>query len=183
MAVEYMGKAYNMDSSNRDIQWALGHNNVFFGQYQESLKYFKKWVEGGAALNEGYLFGMHRIGWAYWKNGDKKKADYYFNEQIKYCNRMKKLGRVYGNNSRIFYDLAGVYAFRGDKAKAYENLRNCYDQVQAILLWGVSNIRHDPLFESIRNEPEFQQMIRDVEAKYQAEHDRVQKWLEEKGQL
>jgi TolB-like protein/Tfp pilus assembly protein PilF len=121
MAVEYMRKAYNMDSSNRDIQWALGHNNVFLGQYQESLRYFKKWLEGGAALNEGYLFGMHRIGWAYWKNGDKEKADHYFNEQIKYCNRMKKLGRVYGNNSRIFYDLAGVYAFRGDKTKAYEN--------------------------------------------------------------
>lgn len=183
MAVEYMGKAYNMDSSNRDIQWALGHNNVFLGQYQESLRYFKKWLEGDAALNEGYLFGMHRIGWAYWKNGDKEKADHYFNEQIMYCNRMKKLGRVYGNNSRIFYDLAGVYAFRGDKAKAYENLRNCYDQVQTIILWGVSTIRHDPLFESIRNDTEFQQMIKDVESKYQAEHNRVAKWLEEQGML
>ena len=34
-------------------------------------------------------------------------------------------------------------------------------------------IHPDPLFDSIRNEPEFQQIVRDVEAKYQAEHERV----------
>ena len=43
--------------------------------------------------------------------------------------------------------------------------------------------RYNPLFNSIRNEPEFQQIVRDVEAKYQAEHERVRKWLEETGQL
>ena len=44
-------------------------------------------------------------------------------------------------------------------------------------------IKNDPLFNSIRNEPEFQQIVRDVEAKYQAEHERVRKWLEEQGKL
>jgi hypothetical protein len=44
-------------------------------------------------------------------------------------------------------------------------------------------MRTDPLFNSIRNEPEFQQIVRDIEAKYQAEHERVRKWLEESGQL
>jgi molybdopterin converting factor small subunit len=47
----------------------------------------------------------------------------------------------------------------------------------------VSLIKDDPLFESIRDEPEFQQIVRDVEAKYQAEHERVKKWLEEQGML
>jgi hypothetical protein len=44
-------------------------------------------------------------------------------------------------------------------------------------------IKHDPLFDSIRNEPEFQQIVRDVESKYQVEHERVKKWLEEQGML
>jgi molybdopterin converting factor small subunit len=44
-------------------------------------------------------------------------------------------------------------------------------------------IKTDPLFNSIRNEPEFQQIVSDVEAKYQAEHERVKKWLEEQGML
>jgi hypothetical protein len=44
-------------------------------------------------------------------------------------------------------------------------------------------IKTDPLFGSIRNEPEFQQIAMDVEAKYQVELERVRKWLEEQGML
>ena len=44
-------------------------------------------------------------------------------------------------------------------------------------------IKNDPLFDSIRDEPEFQQIVRDVDAKYQAEHERVRKWLEVQGML
>ena len=50
-------------------------------------------------------------------------------------------------------------------------------------LYRVTIIKHDPLFNSIRNEPEFLQIAKDVEAKYQAEHERVRKWLEEQGML
>jgi molybdopterin converting factor small subunit len=39
------------------------------------------------------------------------------------------------------------------------------------------------LNKTIRYEPEFQQILKDVEAKYQAEHERVRKWLEEQGML
>jgi molybdopterin converting factor small subunit len=44
-------------------------------------------------------------------------------------------------------------------------------------------MKTDPLFNSIRNEPEFQQIVKDVEAKYQAEHEKVRKWLEENKML
>ncbi len=47
----------------------------------------------------------------------------------------------------------------------------------------IKDINNDPLFDSIRDEPEFQQIVRDVEAKYQAEHERVRKWLEENEML
>ena len=47
----------------------------------------------------------------------------------------------------------------------------------------LQGIKTDPLFNSMRDEPEFQQIVRDVEAKYQAEHERVRKWLEEQGML
>ena len=80
------------------------------------------------------------------------------------------------------YDLAGVYAFRGDNEKAYKNLK-IFNQKQLIPKWMVTLIKDDPLFAGLRNEPEFQQIVRDVEAKYQAEHERVRKWLEEQGKL
>jgi len=39
------------------------------------------------------------------------------------------------------------------------------------------------LFNPIRDEPEFQQILNEVEAKYQAEHERVRKWMEENDRL
>ncbi len=45
-------------------------------------------------------------------------------------------------------------------------------------LYLIKNIKNDPLFDSIRDEPEFQQIVLDFEAKYQAEHERVRQWLE-----
>jgi hypothetical protein len=45
----------------------------------------------------------------------------------------------------------------------------------------VNLIKNDPLFDKIRNELEFQQIVRYIEAKYQAVHERVKKWLEEQG--
>ena len=44
-------------------------------------------------------------------------------------------------------------------------------------------LKTDPSFVNIRNEQEFKQITTDVEGKYQAEHERVRKWLVEQGML
>jgi len=181
-ALDYFERLYSMDSTNKLIQWYCGYYNVESGRYKESLKYFEKWIEGSKTLSEGILFGMHRVGLAYFYTGNKVKADYYFDKQINNCNKVIEFGRVYGPNSRVYYDLAAVYAFRGENDKAYENLKLA-NQIQSGSLFNVVLIKNDPLFNSMRNEPEFQQIVKDVEAKYQAEHERVRKWLKEQGMI
>ena len=44
-------------------------------------------------------------------------------------------------------------------------------------------IKNSPLFDNIRDEPEFQQIVRDVETKYEATRERVKKWLQENDML
>jgi hypothetical protein len=39
------------------------------------------------------------------------------------------------------------------------------------------------IFISVRGEPEFQKIVNDMEAKNQAEHERVRKWLEKNNML
>ena len=39
------------------------------------------------------------------------------------------------------------------------------------------------MFPSIRNEERFQKILQNMERKYEAEHERVKKWLEEQGML
>ncbi len=69
-------------------------------------------------------------------------------------------------------------SFRGDLKKAIEYLR-IFNQRETMESWCVGMLQEDPLFDNIRDEPEFQQIFEDVEAKYQAEHERVRQWLEE----
>lgn len=155
---------------------------MFLNKFKESLKYYKKFVEILKALETFTLFDMHRIGWAYWENGDEKQADYYFDKQMEYYKDEIELKRPWGQKLYPYYDMAGVFAFKGEKKKAYENLK-IFNQKQRMPSWAVTWIKKDPLFNSIRNEPEFQQIARDVVAKYQTEHERVRKWLGEQGML
>ena len=49
-------------------------------------------------------------------------------------------------------------------------------------MW-IMYIKNDPLFDSLRSEPVFQNIVSDIEARNQAEHERIRKWLEEQGML
>jgi hypothetical protein len=92
------------------------------------------------------------------------------------------MGRVIGTTYRNYYDLAATYAFMGDKEKALLNLSE-FKKYLTGDRWGVMYFNNDPLFDPIRDEPAFQQIVRDVEAKYQEEHERVRQWLEENDML
>ncbi|MBN1181702.1 MAG: tetratricopeptide repeat protein [Bacteroidales bacterium] len=175
-ANDFLWKAYSIDSMSTYFSLASNYNSL--RQYDESLRFYKKWIERKKATGSLALWDMQRVGYAYWQNGYKKEAEYYFDKHIEYCNNEIKLGRFRSKQLFSYYDLAGIYAFRGEKDKAYENLR-IYNQRKREPFWMVVLIKNDPLFDSIRDEPEFQQIVRDVEAKYQAEHERVRKWLEE----
>jgi tetratricopeptide (TPR) repeat protein len=183
-AIKYITKAYSLDTTvyQMDSFFNLAYTHLFLGNYNESLKYINKHIERLKAIGATEISGMWIIGYIYWKNGYKEKAEYFFDRTIKNSYRMIDLGRAYAQNLSVYYDLAAIYAFRGDTDKAYKNLR-IYNQQQTENLGMVTTIKNDPLFDNIRDEPEFQQIVRDVEAKYQAEHERVRKWLEEQGEL
>jgi TolB-like protein len=181
-SIEFAEKVYAKDSTDVSIMTTLGMDYTCLGLYKESLKYYKRWNDILKAKGQLNIYNLHRLAYAYWQNGYKKEAEYYFNEQIRYFNKTNELKRLVGQELYTYYDLAGVYAFRGEKDKAYKNLR-IFNKIQRTPSWMATLIKIDPLFNSIRNEAEFQQITRSVEAKYQAEHERVRKWLGETGQL
>ncbi len=53
----------------------------------------------------------------------RKEAKVYFDKQIEYINRKLWKWKTSYQHERPSYDLAAVYAFMGDRKKAYENLR------------------------------------------------------------
>jgi tetratricopeptide (TPR) repeat protein len=142
------------------------------------LKYCKKYVEMLKSLGQTPQGYEQYIGYAYWKNGYKNEANAWFNDAKKLGQESIKLGRAYKNLPWTFYNLAHVYAFTGEKEKAYEMLEKTR-QYKAFPLFMIDDMKtYNPLFKYIRNEFRFQMILKEMEAKYQAEHERVRKWLE-----
>jgi TolB-like protein/RNase P subunit RPR2 len=149
-----------------------GHEEEAYLHAKKMAELYKNWINTGA---------FHRIGYAYYQVGKRKEAESYFKQQIKIGEESIKLKRPYALWKNAQYDLAATYAFLGDKNKAYGYL----DEVNTLNfyeLWWISLAKNDPLFTSIRNEERFQKILQNMEAKHEAEHERVRKWLEEQDQ-
>ena len=152
------------------------------GHENEALAHAERTIERYKRTGVPIYFQSHRIGYIFYKMGKFKEADDYFKQQIKYSEESIKLNRFYAQQKHAHYDLADTYAFLGDKEKAYKNL----DELNTMNFFGLmlySFVKNDPLFASIRNEERFQKILQNMEAKNQAEHERVRKWLEEQGML
>jgi tetratricopeptide (TPR) repeat protein len=126
------------------------------------------------------LHDSHRIAYAFWQVGKYKEAKYYINQQIKYGEESLRLDR--DDAYTVKYDLAAAYAFSGDKENAYKLLEE-FVTGEGFTLWWLSMMRFDTLFEGIRSEERFQKIVQIMQAKYQAGHELVGKWLEEQGML
>ncbi len=146
--------------------------------YQNALDVSKYYEErGGIPLQY-----THRFGYAFWLVGKKEEAMKYFEEQIKYSEESIRLNRTIAQKKAAQYDIAGTYAFLGEKEKAYTYLEE-WSQMNTFPLWWVTLFKNDPLFNSIRDEERYRDIVQEVETKYQAEQEKVRKWLEENKEL
>jgi len=178
-AIKHILRADKMNSNIPDIGLILARIYWRLGDYNKSEDHYNEYLEPTGALPPDQY---HRLAYVYLQNGNQQKAQSFFDKQIEVCLAVEAQRREWSRLKYSYYDLAGVYAFRGEKDKAYQNLR-IFNQKKTMSKWIVVWIKEDPMFDSIRNEPEFQQIVRDVEAKYQAEHERVRQWLEENDML
>ena len=146
--------------------------------YSISLKYFESLKKSGEIDPDVFK----KIAYYLWQTGRTKEAEIYFNQIIKFYQESIKLGRWGTIGKRSQFELAEVYALSGNKEKAYYYLDEV-NRNQAFPLYWVLYFKYEPYFNSMRHEPKFQKILKDVEAKYQAERKRVGKWLVEQKML
>ena len=182
-SLELFKKSLELDSTQLGVYMYLFQFYIYLGDTDQALKYGKKWVEGMQASGRFWVNSVQRVGLFYRMQGLEAEADKYFNMQIEYCLREIELGRSRAERDLdTYYDLATTYAATGDTQKAIENLRIWITRpvLNLRIMW---YIRNDPILNPIRVVPEYQQILKEAEIKYQAEHERVRQWLEEKDML
>ncbi len=185
--LELVKRACEIDSNKNvngfgNVLVKLADAYTMANQFKKALECYEQMNKKQNAKENTNLWASHRIGFLYYKNGNIKEANYYFNKQIEYSSNEIKLGRMRSEQLFSYYDLAAVYAFLGDKRTALENLR-VFGKKKIIHQWMLQLLKTDPLLDNIRNDPDFQQIVNNAETKYLAEHERVGKWLEEQGML
>jgi TolB-like protein len=174
-----------LNPGNNNLNQSIGNIFYILGQKETSVEWYKKYISGLDTLEPSTnVSQQHRVGFAYLVAGHKEKTEEYFELQKKYCEESINLNTIYGQWGNAYYDLACVFAIRGDKQNAYKNLHLYNDKIGDsgvfMIIW---HLKTDPFLESIRNEPEFQDIYHEIEAKYNNTHDKVRKWLEEQGML
>ena len=123
----------------------------------------------------------YRCGYAYLKNGQKEKADYQFEGAIK-ANQdaLKTREQNRTNTCNADLDMLGIYSAMGDKEKATEILRKvvkCNDVL--FFPTDLYQLKNNIVFDIIRNEPEFQELIRNTEARLQPDMKKIEKLLKD----
>ena len=169
------------DSMSTGILNTLGYQAMFRGNYKEAYFYLKRMNNLIEERGEFELIRLHRLGFISWQLGKYEEAEKYLNTQMRNCMESIRLKRPYGLRN-AYYDLAGIYAFKGEKEKAYENLEKfAIDDFYA--MWVINLAINDPMFNEIRDEPRFQQIIQNMEAKNLEKREKVRIWMEENDML
>jgi len=174
MGLNLINIAYKGDSTNwfnaDEKAWILS----LMGRYQEALNIRLEWKK----LLKGEQATMtNRIGYLYAMLGKKEKSEAYFKIAVDNAEQAIRINNTYAQWKFAHYDLAGIYAFLGEKEKAYQYLSEVNKRkIQPV--WFLTMMKDDQLFESIRNEDRFQKIIKEMESRTIDERDRVMRWLE-----
>ena len=185
--LELREKTYLNDSTNRktiEIE-RLAFAYSYARQYEKALYYWIKYLDKSSG--DVFFDAWPYILLCYDKAGLKEKCDLYFNRAIKDCERIRLLGRNTQLQISSYSIQAMDYSVMGEKDKALQILKIYSDKLKSMHYkaecWNVNSLKFFPTFDNIRDDPRFQQIVSEIEANYQAEHDRIRKWLEENKML
>jgi tetratricopeptide (TPR) repeat protein len=182
-AVEFDKKILAIDSINLWNYYQFMCDYMHDRQSGPAFRYLKEYMKRktGSPSDEDY-FGLYAFAWVYLQNGNKKEAIRLLNLQIEKLTRILEFGN-YTGLFRVYHDLACAYALLGENKKTYDNLRLFLKEEGIWDMYFLNLIKHNPPFDAIRNQTEFRQIVEELESRQQKEHERVRKWLEEKGML
>jgi tetratricopeptide (TPR) repeat protein len=176
-ALDYARRAFAL---NPLFVWLLRDHELRAGRYAEARALYEEsypeLLNEGDPMVDGSNWGT-AIGLALVlsKTGEQEHADLLLNRSFQHIQQIPRVG-LWG------YGIADVqiYALQGEKQKALATLQQAIDEGWRFRWW--YHLKLDPNLESLHDEPEFQAMVKEIEADMAAQLARVRE-MERNGEL
>jgi TolB-like protein/Tfp pilus assembly protein PilF len=167
MRKDYDKAIQEMKRTSADVSWVadnLGHAYYQKGDYAEAAKYWSKYkeIEAGFVDKTQTVPFRHRLGMAYAKMGQQKKADSLYAEQLKISlgtiSGSRAVG-TWGRKALAYYDVAVCYGFMGNEKAAVQYL----DSAKQLKFAPYTLVKGEQAFEHLKGREDYKAVFTEVE--------------------
>jgi TolB-like protein/AraC-like DNA-binding protein len=163
------------------LSWYALLNSINDRNYSKAFEIVQ--LRNKETINSGDTIHPNSIhGYVYLMNGLENEANYHFDGGIKLLKREIELNQLNAQRFEPHVYLAMIFSATGEKKQALDYLKEIKNRETIPLNWLIW-LKEFPMFDNIRNEPEFAKVLKDAESKYQKEHDQVGELLRELGEI
>jgi len=153
----------------------LGECNMYLGRYEESYKYYKKYLEISDSAKWPLPYQKMNIAFIFSETGHMDRVRELIDQQIRQSDQWIADNR--GNNNAHYQYLAMAYMLSHDKANALLYLKFLSQQKR--MNAPAALIPENPIYREIRNDPEFIGITSRIRSRYLEDQDQVRQWLME----
>jgi len=165
-------EAFGKDTTRLDIMQEVGKIYYYLRDNLNSYRYYKRFTERRRAFNlDIYASENIKIGYTFIKEGNVGEGGKLIEEF-----------KVYAENDQSIYknsSLALYYSYKGETEKAIEHLR-LFSKERGYFYWAVLFMPIEPLFDNIKEMPEFKQALNEIDIDFKRWHRKIEASLKAK---
>jgi TATA-binding protein-associated factor Taf7 len=118
-------------------------------------------------------------GYIYLTLGKKTESDYHFNQIFTNDRKRMEFGTNNIYSYASVYEMACIYSVQGEIDKALDHLQQ-YKNKDICPLWLITSLKNNPMLDNVRG-TEFKKILKELEFKYQKEHNHTKQFLIREG--
>ncbi|HCZ36178.1 MAG TPA: AraC family transcriptional regulator [Cytophagales bacterium] len=166
---------FQRDTNRFDILQDIGKVSYYLKDYEAAYEYYKRFnYQRETRKLDAFEYENLVIGRVYELAGETKKAKEFYERYRQYVEHDQTAYKHIG--------LAVYYCQMNDSAKALEHLR-LFTQEDNIQYWVILFMDKGPELTETEASPEFKALLKEVERKFWANHEKLKGKLEEQGLL
>ena len=174
-ATDALVREWKKDTTRLDIMQEVGKFYYFQQKYDSAFYYYDKFEK----IKESNGLKMYpqetlKIGLVYDKMGMEDIAESYYTAYTEYCKNEQSIYKP--------VSLAMKYLHEGNPNRAIEQLR-LFATKNNYQYWVLLFIEEDPLMKTLKNHPEYDQVIQKIKDRFWENHKQLEKSLKDKNLL